>query len=548
MKHIASALGSLLLLAAAACGGPSTTSPPAPSGASSATTSGAASSSAAPASSSTSSKAGGGQLVLGTLEEPGSLSPLVDLPHHFPEHVPQTLLFDSLTQFMPDSTVAPKLAESWTISPDGKEYVFKLTDKAKWWDGKPVTAEDAKITFDIMRDPKSGSSDEGVDMVDKAEAVDARTFKVTLKQLTPMFLAQGGARGIVPRHVVEGKDLSKDEFNKKPLGSGPYKFVSWVPGQAITMEANPDYWRGGPPKIRTIIFKVLADQNVVLTQLRSGEIDYALVQPKDVKTVEGMNRYKLYERQTTRFFDIAPNYKKDPDLFGDLRVRQALLAATDRQGIVDKVLLGHGVVVDSNVGPVSWGYNPNVEKHPYDRAKAEGLLQEAGWAKGADGILARNGRRFAFSVMVNNFDRTLQQALTVMQANLKDVGIDMKIDVVEPGTFGARRKSGDFDSLTRIWNPVYDPDQASLLIAGGKNNFYGYANPEADRLARAALAAVDQAERKKIYMQLQDLLAHDVARLWLYSENELHELNARVTGPEVHPVNFFWNIKDWQIE
>jgi peptide/nickel transport system substrate-binding protein len=462
------------------------------------------------------------------------------MSHHFPEHVPQTLLFDSLTQLLPDGNVAPKLAEKWDVSADNLVYTFTLAGNAKFHDGSPVTADDVKFTFDTCNDPKSGSSNEGVDTVAAVEVVDQRTVKVTLKSVTPMFLAQGGARGIVPKRLLEGKEIANDGFNKNPVGSGPYKLVSYTPGQSIVMEAVPDYY-GGAAAIKRIVFKILTDQNVILTQLRAGEINYALITPRDLTTVNGIASVAVLEAPTPRFFDITPNYARP--YWQEQPVREAILTAIDRQGIVDKVLQGKGKVLDANVAPTSWAFNPDVAKHPFDIAKAKGLLDAAGWRPGGDGTREKGGQKLAFSTMANNYDRTLEQALLVAQQSLKEIGVAMQIERVEPGVFGSRRGKKEYDAPARIWNPVYDPDQTGLVKTG---NFYGYSNPQVDTLSAQALATTDQAQRKAAYAQVQTLLASDVARLFLYTENELHALPRGLTGAGTHPVSIFWNIKDWQ--
>lgn len=482
------------------------------------------------------------QLVLGSLEEPASLSALADLPHHFPEHAPQTLLYDSLTQFMPDGTVRPKLAQKWTISSSNLVYTFTLVPNAKFQDGTPVTAEDVKFTFDAAKNPDTKSSDEGLEPIEKVKVLNPRSVRVTLNEVTPWFLAKGGARGILPKHLLEGKDLSKDGFNQRPIGSGAYRLVSFTPGQSIVLEAMPGFYRGAA-KIRRVIFKILPDQNVILTQLRSGEIQYALLQPRDLAAVQNTPGLRVVESPTPRFYDLTLNFQRT--YWQDRRVREAVLTAIDREGIVQKVLLGHGQVVDTNATPASWAYNPDVPRYPYDPARAKQLLDDAGWRPGADGVRAKGGLPLRFTVMIKNFDRTLEQFFVIAQQQLKEVGVDLQIERVEPGVFPQRMREGKFDALSRIWNPVYDPEQTSQLRTG--NVYGGYSNSKVDALLSVTRATLDRAQRKRAYAELQRLLSQDLARLYLYTENELHVLPAGLRGVQWHPVNIFWNLKDWRL-
>lgn len=483
------------------------------------------------------------QLVLGSLEEPASLSALADLPHHFPEHAPQTLLFDSLTQFMPDGTVRPKLAQKWEVSKNGLVYTFSLTPNAKFHDGAPVTAEDVKFSFDAARNPETKSSDEGLEAVEKVDVLNARTVRVTLKEMTPWFLAKGGARGIVPKHLLEGKDLSRDAFNQQPIGSGPYRLVRFAPGQSIVLEAMPGFYRGAA-KIRRVIFKILPDQNVILTQLRTGEIQYALLQPRDLAAVQQTSGLRVVESPTPRFYDLTLNFQRA--YWQDRRVREAVLRGIDREGIVQKVLLGHGQVVHSNATPASWAYTKDVPSYAYEPARAKALLDEAGWRPGSDGIRTKGDQQLRFTVMIKNFDRTLEQVFIIAQQQLREVGVDLQIERVEPGVFPQRMRQGRFDALSRIWNPVYDPEQTSLLRTG--NSYGGYGNPRVDALLAQGRATLDPAQRKAVYAGLQRFLSQDLARLYLYTENELHVVPAGLRGVAWHPVNLFWNVKDWQLE
>ena len=480
--------------------------------------------------------------VIGSLEEPGSLSALVQLPHHFPADVPQTLLFDSLTQFMPDGSVSPKLATDWDVSEDERTYTFRLNPDAAFHDGVPVTAHDVVFTFEACLDPATNSSSEGLENVAGATALDDHTVVIELSAITPAFLAQGGARGIVPRHLLEGKDIATDEFNQNPVGNGPYRLASYTPGEAIVFEAVEDHYRG-TVNIGRIEYRVISDQNVLLTQLMSGELSYGLAAPRDAAVLSGSDTLEIVEVATPRFYDMVPNF--DREYWQDIDVRAAILTAIDREGIVAGILMGHGTVINANITPASWAHTPdNLSLHRYDPEAAGALLSNAGWLPGSNGVREKNGIPFAFTVMLYSYDQTLQQALLVAQQNLGDIGVEMQIERVEPGVFGARRNDRSFDALARIWNPVYDPDQSGLFQTG---NWYGFSNAEIDALCVEAVSTTDQSSRLPIYHELQALLSEELPHLWLYSENELHVLASNVSGLAAHPVNPFWNIEAWTV-
>lgn len=478
--------------------------------------------------------------IIASLEEPGSLSALVQLPHHFPADVPQTLVFDSLTQFKPDGSVEPKLATSWEVSEDELTYTFMLNPDAVFHDGTPVTADDVVFTIEAIQDPATNSSNEGIETVVRAFADDAHTVTIELEQVTPHFLAQGGARGIVPKHLLEGKDIATDEFNQNPVGSGPYQMVSYLPGESIVFEAVANHYRA-TPDISRVEFRVITDQNVILTQLISGEIDYALAAPRDMAAFANSDALQIIEVETPRFFDIIPNY--DRSYWQDLEVRTAILEAIDRDGIVNGILMGHGSVINSNVAPASWFYTEEgMTDHSYDPEMSAARLDAAGWEQGDDGIRQKDGERFQFTITLYSYDQTLQQALLVAQQNLADVGVDMQIEMVEPGVFSARRNDGSYDALARIWNPVYDPDQSALFKSG---NWYGYSNSLVDELCDQGTATTDRDTRLPIYEELQRVFSEDLPHLWLYSENELHVLSTSIDGLAAHPVNVFWDLPSW---
>lgn len=482
--------------------------------------------------------------VIGSLQEPGSLSALTNLPHHFPEHIPHTLLFDSLTQLMPDGTVAPKLATSWNVSEDERTYTFNLHTEAKFHDGTPITAHDVVFTVEASLDSVTGHSTEGLENVASVRAIDDFTVEFVLSAISPAFLAEGGGRGIVPRHVLEGKDIENDDFNRLPIGSGPYRIVSYAPGESIIMERVPDHYRV-IPDIERIEFRILSNQNVILTQLMSGELDYGLAVPQDYAVLEKASDLVLIPNPTPRFFDITLNY--DREIFAQREVRAALLGGINREGIVAGILRGQGAVIDANVTPASWAYTEDgITRHPYDPKASSAALDAAGWIPGEDGIRAKGNVKLEFSVLIASSDVLLQQALLVAQQNLAETGVALTVESLEAGVVESRRESGDWDAISHVWNPVYDPSQAAYLSTG---TFYahGYSNPEIDELFVQANSRSDRDVRMPVFHELQRRISEDLPRLFLFTADEIHVVSSRFTGQVKHPVNFLWNVPTWEM-
>lgn len=490
-------------------------------------------------------RAGGApsELVIGSLTEPVTLNALNNIGSHFPTYTPIHLIFDSLTQLRPDGTIAPKLAERWESSADGLTFTFTLRPNAKFHDGQQVTADDVKFTIDTLIDPATKNIDkQGLTKVKQVEVVNPQTVRITLSSIDAIFLAKGGSHGIVPKHLLEGKDpAGNQEFTRSPIGSGPYRLVSNTPGQSIVLEAVPDHYRG-TPTVKRVIFKPVTDSNVLLTQIRTGEINSAVVAPKDRLMVSGIAGIQILEAPAARYYAIIPNYERP--VLKDRAVREALMHGIDRQVIVDKVLAGFGQVMESNVVPSSWAYDPTLPKRTHDPAKAAALLDAAGWKVGGDGIREKDGQKLSFGIVLSSGEPTLMQALIVAQQNVRDIGIDLKIERVEDTVFYDRQRKGDFDAVSRAWNPVWDPEQRDIFIT---NNAYGkYSNPRADSLGDAGLATLDREQRTKAYRELQQVLHADVAHLFLYTETELLAVPAGISGVQPHPVNLYWNLNEWK--
>lgn len=460
------------------------------------------------------------------------------------------LIFSGLTAFDENNQAVPDLAENWDVSPDGLSYTFHLRQDVKWHDGQPFTAEDVKFTLDAVRNPRLNSPvSQEFEQVKEVKALDKYTVQVTLKNSFPPFLEKL-ATGIIPKHLLEGKDINTASFNTKPVGTGPYKFQQWDKGSTITLVANQDYHRGSP-KIEQVIFKFLPDPNVRLVQLQTGEIDLAYLEPDQLARAEKMENVKIYEVPTADYRVMMYNFK-DP-LWRDLRVRKALNYAVNRQEIVDGVLFGKGKPA---YGPLqlSWANNPNVEKYEYNMDKAKVLLAEAGWTPGPDGILTKNGQRFSFTLTCPITDPVRVAIANALATNFKQLGVEVK---VEPLDWSAI-KIDETQAFMLGWGSPYDPDDhtyklfTSGQIGKGDNNSGSYSNKEVDRLLELARTTSDREERKKYYAEFQRVLAEDPPYNFICYLDAIFGVNKNVTGvkPKVlghHGAGFIWNLAEWDL-
>jgi peptide/nickel transport system substrate-binding protein len=487
-----------------------------------------------------------GQAVIGSSQEPGHLNPLLVLPHHFPVHAPYTLIFDSLIQITPDGDFEPRLAADWDIADDNLSVTFNLHADARFHDGTPVTAQDVVFSFDLMMDPDLTTSKDGTAAIDSVAAEGDLTVVFTLSQPDPRFLPVAGSRAIVPMHILEGANIETHGFNRDPVGSGPFKFVSWSSGTEIVMEANADYHLGAPG-LERIVFRIVPDQTALVAQLRNGDLDYGLVDPRDYTVVAGFDNLEIVENTSPRYYSMGLNLGMP--IFQDDAVRTALMLATPREELVENVLEGRGTVVHTNATPASWAFNGAVPTYEYDLDAARQTLLDAGWEPGSDGVMTRDGERLAFTVTYIFTESQTEQALVIIQDRYERIGVRVQLEGVEGGELlGRRWPAGDFEVSFQLWNPVYDPDQSSTFRTGGGYNGTGYANPEVDARFDEALSTFDIERRRQLYGEIQVTLADHLPMIWLYSNNEVNVISTRLNGFVPHPINNFWNIRQWTVQ
>jgi len=495
----------------------------------------------------------GDTLVVGTIGEPSILIPM--LAGDSASHDVAGLIFNGLVKYDTDLSLTGDLAESWDVSEDGLVITFHLRKGVRWTDGIEFTADDVMFGYKTIIDEKTPTPyKEDFLQVDSAEVIDKYTFRVRYKKPFAPALSSWGNLVVLPRHILQGKDITKVDFGRTPVGTGPFRLKEWRPGQEVILDSNHDYFEGRPYLDR-YIYKVIPDPATLFLELQVGDIDMMGLTPLQY-TKQTENEYFRKNFQKFRYPVFSYTYLgfnlKHP-WFKDRRVRQAIAYGIDKQEIVDVVLFGLGKPATGPYVPDTWPYNPNVRTYEYNPDKAMKLLKEAGWSDtDGDGILDKDGRRFEFTILTNMGNRLRINAATIIQWRLSKIGIKVHIRTLEWSTFinefiDKRR----FEAVILGWNIGPDPDQFDIWHSsktGEKEfNFVSYSNPEVDELLEKGRRTFDINKRKRIYYRLQEILAEDLPYVFLYVPDAIPILHARFKGIKPSPIGITYNIHKWYV-
>jgi peptide/nickel transport system substrate-binding protein len=462
-------------------------------------------------------------------------------------------VFNGLVKYDKDIKLIGDLAERWDVSPDGKTITFHIRKGVKWHDGVEFTADDCLFTYQKLIDPNVATPYSSSYMdVKKAEVVGRYTFRVTYKEPFSPALESWGM-GMIPKHILEGKDINTDPFNRRPIGTGPYKFKAWIAGQKIALEANDDYFEGRP-NIDEFIYRIIPDSSTMFQELLSGGVDLMGLNPiqylRKSETRRIRDNYRKFRYPANAFTYLG--YNLTNELFSDKKIRQALAYAIDRQSIIDGVLLGIGRPCTGPFAHVSWAYNPDVRSYEYDPGKAGRILADAGWTDtDGDGTLDRNGRHFRFTILTNQGNNERIRTSEIIQQNLKLVGIDASIRVMEWQAFLEQIDKRSFDAIILGWSMGRDPDIYDIWHSSktkkGEYNFIGYKNDEVDRLLVAGRRTFDIEQRKKIYYRIHEILAEEQPYAFLYVPDATPIVHKRFKGIEPAPLGIMYNFIRWYV-
>ena len=465
------------------------------------------------------------------------------------------LMFDPLFVLDEKSQITPKLATSYTVTPDGREYTVKLVTNAKWHDGTPVTADDVVFTFMAHLYPKVASRYKsdlwalvGYDRMTDAknpapwsdfkpvEAIDKNTVKFKLTHPYAPFLTVALVQiQIVPKHLLE-KDLDKmteSAFNQKPIGCGPFKFASWKRDETVIFNANDDYYMG-KPKLKGIIYRIIPDVTVQSLELQKGSIH-----GMGVPTVELYDKFKSDPNISSvlvpgRTYGTI-QFITDHPLWQDKRVRQAIAYGINMEKAVREYVGVMGKQAWSPIPPSSgWAHNPNIKPYPYDPAKAMKLLNEAGWKLDSKGVL-RNSKGQAFEFELGTFVGVERASMNVIfQEDLRKLGINCRVAARASAEQMYKMYDAKGPDITFInWGMTIDPDVEMwrrLHSTEDYNNYYNWKNKRADELLDLARKEVDQSKRQKYYWELQEIIHEELPGLTVFWKDGCQAFRKEVKG------------------
>lgn len=456
------------------------------------------------------------------------------------------LLFNGLTAHDGDNQVIPGLAERWEYDEETCTYTFHIRDGIKWHDGEPFTAEDVKFTIEAIMDPENGAENApNYEDVEEITVIDEKTVSFRLSAPNVAVL-EYMTMAVLPKHLLEGEDMQSAGFFRAPVGTGPYRLAAWDVGQSITLEKNEDYYLGAP-KIDRIIFKIVGDDNAQAIQLESGELDLALLDPRNARNFVDKEGFACYDMMTADYRGILFNFW-NPYWTENRDIIPAVCCAIDRQAIIDSVLLGQGMAA---YGPLQRNiYNSgDVERYDYDPARAREILEAAGCTMGADGFYERNGEEIGFVISVMSGEQDRIDIAQAAAQQLREVGINCTVDLPAQMDWG-----GQMACLIG-WGSPFDADDHTYKVFGTDKgaNYSGYSNGRVDEYLTLARQSDDPAVRRAYYEQFQQALAEDPPYAFICYIDANYVASAAVQGIAAdtvmghHGVGIFWNVHEWTI-
>ncbi|MDR2503559.1 MAG: peptide-binding protein [Deltaproteobacteria bacterium] len=488
--------------------------------------------------------------VEASIGEPGNLIPALSSDTASSQVTGR--LYISLLRYNRDTEIETEAAESYEVLDGGLRLRFALRRDLFWADGRPLDVDDVEFTYRLMINPDTPTAYAGDYLrVKEFRRIDRWNFEVVYDRPYARALISWMI-DILPKHALEGEDLRTTPLRRKPVTSGPFSLKSWEPGSRLILAANPGYF-AGRPYLDGLVLRVIPDMTTMFMELRAGKIDAMSLTPQQfvyqTEETAFTERYTVYKHLSLGYTFMGYNLKSP--LFSDKSTRRALALAINKDDIISGALFGQGLHTTGPYTPGSWVYNDKIQPYPHDPEAAAAILAENGWKKGRDGVLVKDGRRFEFTLLVNQGNEQRSKAAVIIQSHLKKLGIVVRIRTVEWAAFlNDFVHKRYFDALLLGWSTTLDPDLHSVWHSSndfeGGLNFIGFSNAEADALIETGRGSFDLTLRKKCYDRIQEILHEEQPYLFLYVPYSFAAVHRRFRGLDPAPImGVEYNLPEW---
>lgn len=464
------------------------------------------------------------------------------------------LLQNDKGEWLADLAAEIPTVENGGISQDGLTVTYRLKPGLKWQDGQNLTAADVKFTYEfVLKNRNQVAWREGYEKIQSVATPDSLTAVVRFGE--PYSYRLHLFPYILPAHLsTELADPRQQNFNRLPIGSGPFQLKAWRRGDAMVFDANLQYHRGRP-LLDSITYRIVTERQIVLSQLKIGEVDIVnqigFDQLDTIRAVTGVNTF-ITRSAIWEHLD----FNIDNPLFMDLRVRRAIALGIDRVELIEKTLKNAAFPAHTDIHPLSWAYNPNLNPAGRNLAAARELMSAAGWKPGSDGMLVREGRRLSFAITVPSNEQARQLAAAELSRQLRELGVEMRVQMVDSKQFFEQiLPNRRFEAVLFAWSTSTEPENYdywhSRRIPSPQNrltgkNYAGWKSMEVDSLLESLKQSLDRNSRGEKYHRIEELLLLEVPIIPLYYRADAAAAKRNIENFRPNPFSgIFWNVWEW---
>ncbi len=489
----------------------------------------------------------GGTLRIAASSEPDVLNSLITTSGYSSRIL--ALVNDGLVSLNERLEWEPDLAQSWTWSQDGLVLTFHLRQGVQWSDGEDFSAYDVQRSYELYVDPRiSSSRRSNFNDIESFTALDSQTVEVRFLRRSRDQLFNANL-SIFPAHIVDKLDPEQVQswpINRHPVGLGPYQLKSWEAGSRIVLERNPHYF-GAKPYLDEIVFEFTPEQAVRLLRLEAGEVDMVEnIPPKDEGRLQKSAPWIKIYPISGRLFGYL-NYNVRRPFLSDARVRRAISHGIDRKAFTENLMFGRAQPAASLIPPaLAWAHDPNLAPDAFDPELSRRLLAEAGFEdRDGDGVVEKDGKPFELEITTRTGDPVRENGALILQENLRQIGIKVKLRLMEYSAALAEVRAGRYDIYYGHFGSRMSVDPTMLVCTGGAVNYGGYSNPKMDALVEEGLATMDTDKAQAIWYEFQKLCDEEQPWTVLYYYDSLVGIQRAFQGCTPNNLSPFYGVEKW---